>query len=118
MVQPGHIFWRNLFMTGFFAATLYARGDVLKLPGRPTLLLVAAAAFLMPLLGRITYIEALRRAPISRVALITQATPFFAAFFAFLLLRSQPTLIEWAGGILILVGVLVVRLQARTAPPG
>jgi drug/metabolite transporter (DMT)-like permease len=47
----------------------------------------------------------------NHTALIFSLEPFFAALFAFLILGQVLSLREWAGGILVLVGILVSELQ-------
>ncbi|HHI02326.1 MAG TPA: DMT family transporter [candidate division Zixibacteria bacterium] len=105
------IFWRNLFMIFIFYGFLIYQNQPFLLPGFRSLLLIAAAAFLLPVMGRITYIEALKRIKISRAALITQSTPLFTAIFALIILGTYPTPIEWLGGGLIIAGVVVIKLK-------
>ena len=104
------LFWRNLFMIFIFLAILLIRGQALHLPTTRELLLIISAALLLPVLGRATYIEALKRIKISRATLLTQSTPLFTAAFAWIILSSLPAPIEWLGGSLILAGVVVVRM--------
>jgi len=106
------LFYRNLFMIGIMFAILLVSGHSMYLPPAKTLWLILAAAILLPVLGRLTYMEALKRINISRAALVTQATPLFTAFFAFMILSTYPTLIEWLGGALIIGGVVVIQLSA------
>ncbi len=105
------LYWRNLMMTIFFFAILYGRGQSFHVPEGKLLLFIAAAALLMPVLGRSLYIEAMKRMNISRVALVTQLTPLFTALFGYIFLRSVPTLQEWLGGGLIVIGVVVLELN-------
>jgi drug/metabolite transporter (DMT)-like permease len=104
------VFYRNLLLIFIMYALLKVRGQSLHVPSSKTLLLIFAAALLLPVLGRATYMEALKRIDISRAALITQSTPLFTAFFAFVILATYPTPIEWLGGGLIIAGVIVVQL--------
>lgn len=104
------LFYRNLFMMAIMYLILNVRGQTLYLPAGETLLLTLAAAILLPVLGRATYMEALRRIDISRAALITQSIPLFTALFTFAILRTYPAPIEWLGGGLIIAGVVLVKL--------
>jgi drug/metabolite transporter (DMT)-like permease len=54
----------------------------------------------------------------NRTALILSLEPFFAALFAFWILGQVLTIREWAGGILVLAGVLVseLRFPSRSFP--
>ncbi len=106
------VFWRNLIMVVIFYGILIYQGQQFYLIDNRTLLLAAAAAFLLPVMGRITYIEALRRIKISRAALVTQSTPLFTALFALTILGTYPTPVEWLGGVLIIAGVVVIKLTS------
>ncbi len=105
------LFYRNLFMVCFIYIILTVKGRALFLPDNNTLFLILLAALLLPVLGRATYMEALKRINISRAALITQSTPLFTALFAFVILATYPSPIEWLGGALIIAGVVVVKLS-------
>nr|MBN2277882.1 DMT family transporter [candidate division Zixibacteria bacterium] len=107
------LFYRNIFMVFIMYVILLIRGQNLYLPPAKTLWLILIAALLLPVLGRATYMEALKRINISRAALISQSTPLFTALFAFAILRSLPVPIEWLGGGLIILGVVVVQLSRK-----
>jgi len=114
------VFIRNLFAVVFFFAIVHLRGKAFYIPDTTTLGMTFLAALLLPILGRLTYIKALQRINISRAALITQSTPLFTALFAFLILKTYPTLMEWLGGLLIIMGVVIVRmtgLKIISRPP-
>lgn len=104
------VFWRNLLNIGIFYIILTIQGQRLQMPESQTIPLIAAAAFLLPVMGRATYIEALKRIKISRATLISQSTPLFTALFAFIILKTLPTPIEWLGGGLIIFGVIIINL--------
>lgn len=113
------VFIRNLGAVVIFYLLLLYRGQAFILPDSKTLLLIFIAALLLPILGRITYLQALSRINISRASLITQATPLFTALFALIFLGTVPTPMEWLGGALILMGVGLVRLSGIKIPfPG
>ena len=107
------IFWRNIFAVVIFYFILFYHNQQVHIVETSTMLIAAASAFLLPVMGRLTYIEALRRIKISRAALITQSTPLFTAMFALMILGSIPTAIEWLGGGLIIIGVIIIRLTVR-----
>jgi len=107
------IFYRNLFAIVIFYGMVQIRGQDLALPEPEILASAALAALLLPVLGRATYMEALKRINISRAALITQSIPLFTAVFALILLSTIPTPIEWLGGILIIAGVVIVKISEK-----
>lgn len=112
------LFYRNLFMVFISLGILFARGQSIYIPPTKTVWLILAAAILLPVLGRATYMEALKRINISRAALVTQATPLFTALFAFAILASMPTLTEWLGSALIVGGVVIIQLFAGKEKKG
>ncbi len=107
------IFWRNFFMIFIFYGILVYHNQPLSLPDNKTLFIIAIASFLLPVMGRLTYIEALKRIKVSRAALITQSMPLFTAIFALLILGTYPTPIEWLGGGLIILGVVVIKFKVE-----
>ena len=111
------IFWRNIFAVFIFYAILIYHNQPIIIIDSNAMLLTALTAFLLPIMGRFTYLEALKRIKISRTALITQATPLFTAIFALLILGTYPTPIEWLGGGLILLGVVVIKLKFGKVKP-
>lgn len=74
------------------------------------LLLFILAAF-PTLLGFGTYMLSLSYLPSSVVNLIATLEPFFTTILAYLLFREQLTLIQLAGGVLIVGGVIVIRIS-------
>ncbi|MEW5923463.1 MAG: DMT family transporter [Candidatus Zixiibacteriota bacterium] len=112
------LFFRNFFMIFIALGILYARGQTVYFPPTKTILLILAAAIMLPVLGRATYMEALKRINLSRAALVTQSTPLFNALFAFVILSSMPSLTEWLGGGLIIGGVVIIQLFAGKEKKG
>ncbi|RKX30383.1 MAG: hypothetical protein DRP46_05575 [Candidatus Zixiibacteriota bacterium] len=112
------LFFRNLFNIGIMFVILFVQGQSLHVPPAETMWLILAAAILLPVLGRATYMEALKRINVSRAALVTQATPLFTALFAFMILTTYPTLTEWLGGALIVGGVIIIQLFANREKKG
>jgi drug/metabolite transporter (DMT)-like permease len=114
------LFYRNLFMLPFLALIILFNGSSFTLPDAKTALLVGLTALLMPMIGRTTYIMAIKRNKLSRTVLINQTQPLFAGAAAFILLGSFPSIVEWIGGALILAGALIIRLgtiRPRPATP-
>jgi len=107
------VFFRNLFASVIFYFMLKISGEGLTYPGHKTLGLAFLAAFLLPILGRATFIEALKRIDVSRAALINQSIPLFTAFFALIILNTVPPPIEWLGGGMIIVGVIIIKLMTK-----
>lgn len=105
------LFYRNIFLIPILLGIILLHGQPLYMPSGKTVLLIAAASLLLPVIGRATYQTALKRIDISRAALITQTTPLFTALFAFLLLRTLPSPIEWLGSGLIILGASVVSFS-------
>ncbi len=105
------LFYRNLFMVGIMYVLMLYQGQKLILPPRETMIQIFIAAMLLPVAGRATYLEALKRINVSRAALITQATPLMTALFALIMLGTLPTPIEWIGGGLIIGGVGAIKLS-------
>lgn len=103
------LFYRNLAMIPCFAAIVWMRGESFVIPDIGTAGLVALTSLLGPIIGRGTYIAAIRRNSLSRTVLINQTQPLFAALAGYLILNSMPTLPEWAGGGLILIGAFIIR---------
>ena len=96
-----------LFLLGVAVHDL-AAGALRPLPARPALLAAAGVALCGPLLARGFYFAALRRADISRVALINQSQPLFVALYSLLLLGEVPVAREVLGGMLVLAGTAVL----------
>jgi len=107
------LFYRNMAMIPCFAVILRIRGESFGLPDWKTAGLVAAASLLGPIIGRGTYIAAIRINSLSRTVLINQTQPLFAGLFGFVLLGSLPTLPEWIGGFLVLAGALVIQMSKK-----
>lgn len=107
---PKFLFFRNLLMIPCFALIAIVRGQSFTIPDWTTAGWIALTSLLAPFMGRWLYILAIRRNSLSRTVLINQAQPLFAALTGYLIIRSIPTLIEWIGGGLILIGALIIRL--------
>ncbi len=111
------IFWRNIFAVFIFYAILIYRNQPIIIIDSNAMFLTALTAFLLPIMGRFTYLEALKRIKVSRAALITQSMPLFTAAFALIILGTYPTPIEWLGGGLIILGVVVIKLKFGKVKP-
>ncbi len=107
------LFYRNFFTTIIMMVLVWSKGQALYIPSTKILLLIFATTLFFPVFGRVTFLLALKRIDISRAAFITQATPLFTAVFALLILQSFPTSIEWLGGAIIFIGVIIVQLSGN-----
>ncbi len=104
-------FIRNMFMAAAYWIVLRATGEGFDgldrvWPG------VLALGLVGPLLGRLMYLQALKRMALSRVAIISQSQPVFVILIALLALHQLPTFREMVGGIFLTVGC-VTMLVAR-----
>jgi drug/metabolite transporter (DMT)-like permease len=120
-----------LFLGKFVSAGDYRQLMLLQLAGTAILSSIAASVFEKPfvhwnsglamslvLTGFLAtafalYVQARaqRLTTANHAALIFSLEPFFAALFAFWILGQVLTMREWAGGILVLAGILVSELQ-------
>jgi len=103
------LFYRNLAMIPCFAVIVVLRGESFALPGIDIAGLIALTSLLGPVIGRGTYIAAIRRNSLSRTVLINQTQPLFAGLAGFIILSSLPSVMEWIGGGLILLGAIIIR---------
>jgi drug/metabolite transporter (DMT)-like permease len=118
MSNAAFLFYRNLFTVFIMLLLIFIQGKSFYIPDTITLVFAFGAAMLLPIFGRLTFLEAMRRINISRAVLITQSTPLFTALFAYIILNSVPTPTEWLGGAVIIAGVIIVKLQKdKTAAP-
>ncbi|MFH2034858.1 MAG: DMT family transporter [Candidatus Zixiibacteriota bacterium] len=107
------IFYRNLITTFLMLFLLWGKNQTIYLPPGNILTMTLLTAIFFPVLGRYTYLQAMKRIDISRAAFVTQSTPLFTALFAFMILQSLPTATEWLGGAIIIVGVIIVKLSKQ-----
>ncbi len=77
------------------------------------------ASFTGGVLGFILFFKALEVYEVSKVASIRTAEPFLTAIFSFAVLALVPTMNQFVGGILIVVGVITLSLtkQNKTVDP-
>lgn len=109
------LFFRNFFMVIVILALIAIKGKTILIPDQDTMLMILAASILMPVIGRATFMETLKRIDISRATLFMQSIPLFTAVFTYIFLTTIPQPIEWFGGALILAGVIVVKLSGKNA---
>ncbi len=107
------LFFRNLLMIPCFAVIIWMRGVSFALPDLRVAGLIALTSLLAPVIGRTTYIMAIKRNSLSRTVLINQTQPMFAALAGFVILHSLPTPIEWLSGGLILAGAFIIGAGGR-----
>ena len=74
---------------------------------------IVALSLIGPVLGRYLYMKSLTLIPVSRAALVTQIQSVWVAVLAGLLLGVLPSMREWAGGILIIAGSVVLIRSRR-----
>ncbi len=84
--------------------------------------LIAIAALTGPFGARTLFLYCLRHLEVSRASLIQQIQPVFVAVFSAVVLHTLPNRREWAGGVLIIAGALLLvswRVSRRGGtPPG
>jgi drug/metabolite transporter (DMT)-like permease len=61
-----------------------------------------------PIFSRLFYLYALQHLGVAKTALINQSQPLYVSVIALVLLGIFPTLREWAGGLLILAGCIIM----------
>ena len=103
---------RSLLMAVGWIAIAVVTGEA-RVP--PTYVVVAAAgaALLGPVAARAFYMHALRTLGVSQAALVGQAQPLCAALVAYVVLGDRLTLLEWTGGLVLLLGTMLVVRGAR-----
>jgi drug/metabolite transporter (DMT)-like permease len=105
--------YRNLFMSAIFLIVGSASGRLVWIADGRLIIILVIAAFLLPYMGRMSYLKAMQNINISRASIIGQSQPFFAVVGALAILGTLPTVREIGGGILIVTGVLVIKLIER-----
>jgi drug/metabolite transporter (DMT)-like permease len=125
-----------LFLGRFVASSDYRQLILLQLAGTAIMAAIAAPVFEKPALNwnssvalslLVTgvfatafalYVQASaqRLTTANHAALIFSLEPFFAALFAYWILGHVLTLRDWAGGILVLAGILVSEMQIQIRP--
>ncbi|MCK5127399.1 MAG: DMT family transporter [candidate division Zixibacteria bacterium] len=113
-INPGSlIFYRGLFMVIIFLIAGTALDQIIWVRDWRLILLLLAAAFFMPYLGRFSYLKAMENINISRASIIVQSQPFFAVGFTLLLIGTFPSMRELSGGFLIVGGVILIKLLEK-----
>lgn len=107
------LFYRNLAMIPCFAFIIWVRDKSFVIPDWTTAGIIAITSLLAPIAARALYIMAIRRNSLSRTVLLNQTQPLFAGLAGYFILRSMPTMVEWAGGGLILIGAFVIRAARK-----
>ena len=103
-------YMRNMFLAVFFWLAFTISGqsyDGLEVvwPG------VIALGFLGPIMSRMSYLMALKRISLSRVAVISQSQPVFVILIALLVLGQLPTFREVVGGLFLTVGCMLMIIS-------
>jgi drug/metabolite transporter (DMT)-like permease len=107
------IFYRGIFMSAIFIVIGLVTGRIIWVTDGNLILILIAAAFFLPYLGRLGYLKAMKHIDISRASIIVQSQPFFAAAVALAILGTFPPLKEVIGGLLIVTGVITIKLLER-----
>lgn len=107
------MFYRNLFMAATYIIAGLATDRLVWITDSRMILILMLAGFLLPYLGRMGYLKAMRYINISRASVIVQSQPFFAAAAALLILGTFPPLKEIVGGLIIVTGVITIRLLEK-----
>jgi len=109
-MEPLVITWgRCLFLAPVFFLTASASPEGLVLPSSAPLWAgVLSIALVGPVLGRYSYMKALSLIPVSKAALINQLQPVWVAVMACLLLKTLPSVREFAGGLMIIAGCMIL----------
>jgi len=71
---------------------------------------ILAVALAGPIFSRLFYLFALQRIGVAKTALINQSQPLYVSVIALVLLGMIPSVREWAGGLLILAGCVIMIL--------
>jgi drug/metabolite transporter (DMT)-like permease len=107
-------FLRNVLLATGWTVVAFLTG-VAEVPTWTVLLSAAGVALAGPVIARVLYLSAIRVIALSKAALVAQSMPLFAALVGFLALGTSPQPHEWAGGLVLLLGTLLVVRGAR--PP-
>jgi drug/metabolite transporter (DMT)-like permease len=83
------------------------------MPAWPVVASAAGVGLLGPVVARVFYLSALRVLALARVSLVVQTMPLFTALVGFVALGTAPQPHEWAGGLLLIAGTLLVVRGAR-----
>ena len=106
-------FLRNLFIAVIYWIMFAASGEstvgLEKVwPG------VIALGLVGPIISRMSYLSALKRMELSKVAVISQSQPIYVILLALLVLGQLPSVRETVGGIFLIAGcILMVFARAR-----
>jgi len=105
--------WR-LVMTCFFLAVFMTLSNNLTLPPTPfTYFLLVLTATVDVVLSRILYYWALRQMRLNIHTIVLTLTPVLTVIWSIFLFKESPTWQSAAGGVLILVGILIVTLAKQ-----
>jgi uncharacterized membrane protein len=105
---------RNMFLAGGYWLVFFSSGDDFGglrtvWPG------VLALGFIGPILSRLSYLQALKRLELSRVAVISQSQPVFVILIALSVFGQLPTFREFVGGICLTIGCMLMIVSRPRA---
>jgi drug/metabolite transporter (DMT)-like permease len=106
---------RMLTSTAFLF--LFAAGSrELVLPDGITLLLLLLFGTTDVVISRALYYVALRRLTLSVHTIVLTLSPVLTIIWSWLLFREVPAILQWLGGILVLIGVATATVRPRRRP--
>jgi drug/metabolite transporter (DMT)-like permease len=113
-------------LTGAVIILIYALIlGALQAPTPRAFIIIAVGSIIGPFLGFFLTYQALAIGDVSRVTAVKSCFPFFVALYSFLIFGTTPGPSQWAGGLIIVAGVLVLvagqsgawsRSKGSTAP--
>jgi drug/metabolite transporter (DMT)-like permease len=106
---------RMLTSTAFLF--LFAAGSrELVLPDGITMLLLLLFGTTDVVISRALYYVALRRLTLSVHTIVLTLSPVLTIIWSWLLFREVPAILQWLGGILVLIGVATATVRPRHRP--
>jgi drug/metabolite transporter (DMT)-like permease len=106
---------RMLTSTAFLF--LFAAGSrELVLPDGVTMLLLLLFGTTDVVISRALYYVALRRLTLSVHTIVLTLSPVLTIIWSWLLFREVPAILQWLGGILVLIGVATATVRPRQRP--
>jgi drug/metabolite transporter (DMT)-like permease len=103
---------RSVLLAAAWIGIALVTGEA-KVPEGYVVLAAAGAALCGPVAARVFYLHALRTLDLSRAALVAQVQPLCAALIGYAALGDALAPLEWAGGLVLLLGTVLVVRGAR-----
>lgn len=117
--SPVLINWMRVSVTAPLVGIIaLSTGHFHIVPSAPHLIVLVLGAFFGPFLAAVLYFHGLRYIGLSELAVVRATQPVFVALYASLFLGMVPTPQQFAGGILIIIGaILMARARSVEQPP-